>query len=88
MLMRRLFSFEVLNVIRDDQTGDAALRVRDAHGAIDKMTHLHGGGASLHVVARDILEERMQVDFLLKRAAKRRAHRLSDNGRLMVELAS
>ena len=42
----------------------------------------------MHVVARDILEERMQVDFLLKRAAKRRAHRLSDNGehRLMVEL--
>ena len=77
-----------MHIVGDDEASDATFGEGDAHGTIDKMAHLHRRGASLYIVACDVLEERVQIDFLLEVSSKRRAHRLADDGqnRLMIQL--
>ena len=68
-----------LQVLGNDHAGDAAFGERDAERAIDRVPHggdVHHGG---HVVVRDVLEETLQVDFLLVIAAHRRRSGLPDD---------
>ena len=72
VLVRRLGHHLLgLHVVRHDDAGDGALRQGDAHGAIDHMAHLRGLVDHLDEGARNILEERLQIDFLLIAAAAR-----------------
>ena len=54
-----------------------------------RCAHLLGRRRHLHVLVRDVLEQRQQVDLLLVVAAERGARLLADDGddRLMVQLA-
>ena len=45
---------------------------RDPAGAVDEVADLRGLGRHLHVLVRDVLEQRLQVDLLLVVAAERR----------------
>ena len=70
---RRLLVGQLLQVVRQDQRGDAALADRDAHRAVDQMADLRRHRGLLHEGAGDIAEQRRQIDFLLVMAAERRA---------------
>ena len=61
---------------------------RDSNGAIDEMTRLRRLHHHVHVLVRDILEQHLQVDFLLVIPTERRARLLSDyrNDRLVIQL--
>ena len=61
----------LLDIIREDDSRDGSLGLCDAQRPIDQMARLLRRGADLHEIARHILEERKQVDFLLKMAAER-----------------
>ena len=76
-----------LDVVGDDEAGDGALALGDAHAAVDEVAGLRRRHAGVHVAAGDVLEEVLQVDFLLVVAADRRARLLADDGedRLVVE---
>ena len=67
--MGRFFGGKFLHIVRNDQAGDAALGESNTHGAVDQMAHLRWHGAGLYVIARDVLEERKQVNLLLEVAA-------------------
>ena len=88
MLVRRLRHLLLLQIVRNDDAGDGALRARDADGPIDEVPHLGGHHCRMHVFRGHILEERLQIDFLLVRAAHGHPRRLPDNGhhRLVIEL--
>jgi hypothetical protein len=88
VLVRRLLRLHLLHVVRHDDAGRAALGRCDAHGAIDDMPRLRGRVDGVHVLARDVGEERFQRHFLLIAAADRGESLLADDGdyRLMVEL--
>ena len=51
--------------------------IGDANGAIDQMPHLRRRRSHVHVLVRDILEERNEIDFLLVIAAQRGARLLA-----------
>ena len=51
--------------------------MRDAHRAIDQMTHLRGDGGLLDECAGHVLEQARQIDFLLIMAADRGARLLA-----------
>jgi hypothetical protein len=79
---------ELLNVVRNNNAGDATADLRDAHRAIDEMPHLLRIGHHVHKFVRDIFVQRDEIDFLLVLAAERRARLLSDDrdNRLMIHL--
>ncbi len=74
---RRLDRLGLLHVLREDEAGHAALGPRDAKSAIDDMPDLHGAHRVLHVFVRDVLEQAVEVDFLLVVAPHRAAGRLT-----------
>jgi hypothetical protein len=88
MRVRRLRHRLFLQVVRDDHARYRSLDERDADGAIDEMPDLAGQHRGLHELRGDILEERLQIDFLLIRAAHGQPRRLPDDGddRLVIEL--
>jgi hypothetical protein len=67
--VRRLLHLLVLQVVRDDDAGDGALGEGDADRAIDQVPHLRGRHGREAVLRGHVLEERLQIDFLLVRAA-------------------
>ena len=77
----------VLEIVRDDDTGDGPFRHRDPHGAVDQVPDLLRFGGDFHERAGHILEERRQVHFLLEMAALRHLRYLPDDGddRLVVQ---
>jgi hypothetical protein len=85
---RRRLERLLLQVGRDDHAGDRARRPRDLDRAVDQVRDLAGRHRDLDVVARDVLEERAEVDLLLVARAQREALLLTDDRdhRLMVEL--
>ncbi len=88
MLAVRRMRRQLLHVVGDDHARRRALRTRDAQRAVDHVAHLLRRDHHLDVLARDVLEQRRQVHFLLEAAAERGARRLADDRdhRLMVEL--
>ena len=62
---RRLLVGQLLQVIGNDDAGDGSPRRRDAHRPVDEVAQLtrHAGGRD--EIRRDILEQRLQIDFLL-----------------------
>jgi hypothetical protein len=78
----------LLDVLGEDDAGDRALGHRDAHGPVDQLPDLHGRHRGLHVLVRDVLEQRLQIDLLLVFAAHRGAIGLADDGdhRLVIHL--
>ncbi len=68
---RRVFVGQELQVVRQDDAGDRALGVSDANGAVDQMAHLLGDAGQADEFAGDVLEQVLQIDFLL--IATRRA---------------
>ena len=70
VLARGGFIVQFLQVVRQDDRGDRALRQRRANGAIDKMAHLGRHTRLLHERAGDVLEHRHQIEFLLIVAAE------------------
>ena len=85
---RRLDGIHRGEVIRNDQTGNGALVLRDPHCPVDEVTHLGGINRHLDVLVRNILEQRDQIDLLLVGAAKRRHRLLADDRKdgLVIEL--
>ncbi len=63
-------------------------RERDPHGAVDQVADLAGLGGHLHVLVRDVLEQRGEVNLLLVVAAEAEPRLLADDrdDRLVVEL--
>ena len=56
-------------------------RVRgDAHGAVDQMADLTGNAGHGDEIAGDVLEQRLQIDFLLIMRAKSGSRLLADDG--------
>ena len=76
---RRFDRFHVLHVIRKNKARYRALVACDPYRAIDEMPHLRRDRRHLHVLVRDILEERQEVDFLLVIAAECGALLLADD---------
>ncbi len=85
---RRLDSIERLQVVRHDNARHRALVEGDAHRTIDEVAHLLRHDCGVNELARDILEERFKIHFLLVVAADRRARLLPDDCQhgLMVQL--
>ena len=88
LVRRRLDRLLGRHVVRNDEARHRALVERDAHRAVDEVADLRGDGRHVHVLVRDVLEERGQVDLLLVAAAERRHRLLADDrdDRLVVEL--
>src|SRR5690606_1665504 len=68
---RRLDGVHLLDVVRKDDAGDRALRLRDADRAVHERAGLGRRRADLDVLGRDILEQVGKVDLLLEVAAER-----------------
>ena len=85
---RRRLGLLFLQVGRDDHAGDRARRARDLDGAVDQVRDLPRRHRDLDELARDVLEQRAEVDLLLVAGAERQALLLADDrdDRLMVEL--
>ncbi len=77
-----------LDVVRHDDAGHRALGERDPQRAIDHVSQLLGRRDHLAVLARDVLEEREEIDLLLVAAAERGQRLLADDrdDGLVVEL--
>jgi hypothetical protein len=88
LVRRHLDRLHRRQVVRHDHTRDRPLRQRDPHRAIDQVPDLRRLHRHLHVLVRDVLEQRHEVDFLLVVAAERGPRLLSDDGddRRVVEL--
>jgi hypothetical protein len=85
--VRRRRVLLLLKVVRQDDAGDRPLGEGDAKSTVDEVPHLPRRHGRLDVGARDILEEAVEVDLLLIRAAHGQTRRLSNDGhdRLMIE---
>ena len=77
---RRILIGEFLQVVGHDDAGDGSARGGDANGAIDQMPHLAGHAGHRDEVRRDVLEQRLQIHFLLIMRADRGARLLADDG--------
>jgi hypothetical protein len=86
VLVRRRFRLLLLDVLRNDDARRRASRDRNAKCAVDQMAQLHGGRDHLRVIARDVHEQRAEVDLLLEIPAEDRARLLAHDGddRLMI----
>ena len=78
--------FLLLHVLGKDDAGDAAIAQSDAEGAIDRVPRRGRRCNRRYEIMTDVLEEVLQIDFLLILAAERCRGRLSDDGdhRLVV----
>ena len=74
---RRILVIELLQVVRQNDTRDRALVMRDAHGAVDQVTDLLGHAGHPDIFG-DILKKVLQVDFLLVTGAKAASRLLAD----------
>ncbi len=77
---RRVLVGQLLQIVRDDHAGDAAGGGRDAHGAVDQMAYLLRHHRCCHELACHVLEQCLQVHFLLVMRAYRGARLLADDG--------
>ena len=77
-----------LQVVGEDDAGDAALGLGDAIGAVDQVRHLRRHVGGLDVGCRHVLEDALQVEVLLVMRPDRRARLLPDERqhRLVIEL--
>ncbi|MNX78780.1 hypothetical protein D3C86_1103870 [compost metagenome] len=75
----RRFILGVLQVIGQDDRGDATLAQRGAHRPVNQVSDLRGHRSLLHESTGDILEHRQQIKLLLVVTAKRCASLLADN---------
>jgi hypothetical protein len=67
MLARRLLDgIQLLTVFRHDDAGNRPLGSRDPDGAVHQVADQGGLGSHVHVFAGDVLEQRDQVDLLLR----------------------
>jgi hypothetical protein len=66
----------VLQILRNDQRRHRTESDRAAERAVDRVPHLRGVHQRHDVLARDVLEQVLQIDFLLILAADRRRRRL------------
>ena len=85
---RRIDPIELLDVVGDDHAGHDALGERDPHRSIDQVSRRRGVRARVHVVMRDVLEQRLEIDLLLVVGPHGGARRLADDRdhRLMIHL--
>ena len=77
---RRILVIHQLQVVGQDDAGDGAFRLRNSDRAVHHVTNLTGHSPDGDVIARDILEQRDQINFLLIAGAERGAGLLADNG--------
>ena len=70
MLVRRLLGFELLNIAGQDDARRHPMSQRNAECAIDHVAKLGRDRHHLDVFVGDILEERQQIDLLLKLASQ------------------
>src|SRR3569623_1179834 len=77
-----------LHVVRNDDARHGAHGLGDAEGAVGNVAHLCVAAHHLYIVARHVLEQRYQIDFLLIVAAESRQLLLADDGDhgLVIEL--
>src|SRR3569833_1994519 len=66
-----------LDIVRNDDARHGAHRLGDAEGAVGDVAHLRGAAYHLYIVARHVLKQRQQVDFLLIVASEGRQLLLS-----------
>ena len=66
VLMSRFGVRCLLDVLRQHDACGRPMGKGDAKRAIDDVAHLNRRGHHLHVLVRDVLEQRNEVDFLLK----------------------
>ncbi len=74
---RRIVVLELLEVVRKYDAGNAALVVRDANRAIDQMAHLLWNARHSHIFC-DILEQVLEIDFLLIARSQSHSRLLAD----------
>ena len=77
---RRILVREFLEVVGDDDAGDGSAGRCDANGPIDQMPHLARHARRRDVVGGHVLEQGLQIDFLLIARADRGARLLTDDG--------
>ena len=84
--MWRRFVRELLHVAGNDDACRTARRERNAKRAIDHVSSLLGRRDHLHVFVRDIVEQRQQIDLLLKVPTQGGTRFLTDDrdDRLMI----
>jgi hypothetical protein len=77
-----------LNVVGNDDAGHRPLGVGDAQRPVDEVSNLLGFGGHVHVLVRDVLEQRQEVDLLLVAAPEGGTRLLADDRehRLVIEL--
>ena len=77
---RRVLVGQLLKIIGDDDAGDGSPGGGDAHGPVDQMAQLtwHAGGCD--EIRGDVLEQRLQIHFLLIMSADGGARLLTYNG--------
>ncbi len=85
---RDRYRLELLDVIGDDDAGDGAPRLGDAHRTVHGMTQLRRRRDHRHVLVGHVLEQRDQVHLLLIMPAERRSRLLAHDrhDRRVIEL--
>ena len=68
-----------LHVIRNDHAGYCAFRFCNSNRAINQMPYRRGRRCHMHVLVRDVFEQRSQIDFLLVIATNCRPGLLADD---------
>ena len=79
VLMSRFSVRCLLDILRQHDACGRPTGTCDAKRAIDDVAHLHWRGHHLHVLVRDVLEQRDEVDFLLKVRTQRHTALLAHN---------
>ena len=69
-----------LQIVRQDHASYRATAARNAHGAVDQVSHLRRNAGSGHEVGSHILEQGLQIDLLLVVRADGGACLLPDDG--------
>ena len=87
-MWRRGHRVEILDVVRNDEAGHRALDCRNPNGPVHEVADLLGRHRGLDVLVRDVLEERVKIDFLLVTATDGRTRGLAHDGDywLVIEL--
>jgi len=86
MFMQRFFVRKILQIIWKNDAGDSTICSCNSYRPVDEVADLRRLSAHMNVVARNIFEQRHQINFLLVVAANGRSRLLTndrDNG-LMI----